>query len=277
VLTLRVALTDPHFATTKTVAEIVRTGMERVTAIPGVIHTAATRTLPLESDWRTSIRVVGRPADASPLMASYRIVSPGYFDVLNIPVLRGRALTDRGQNRSAARCDHQSGDGTPILAGRGPTQRPAHCLPRGWFRTTSRFARSWESSPMSATGCLSIVFGACALLLAAVGMCGVMAYAVQQRTYEIGVRLALGAGFRQVRNIVLLDGLKLATWSVVPGCVTAAALTGTLRAYLFEVRTHDALTFIMAPVLLGIVAFMAVWIPARRASRVDPVQVLRGL
>jgi ABC-type antimicrobial peptide transport system permease subunit len=122
-----------------------------------------------------------------------------------------------------------------------------------------------------------VVFGACALLLAAVGMYGVMAYAVQQRTYEIGVRLALGAGFRQVRNMVLVDGLQLASWSVVLGCVTAAALTGTLRAYLFDVQAHDALTFILAPVLLGMVAFMAVWIPARRASRVDPVQVLRGL
>jgi putative ABC transport system permease protein len=64
-----------------------------------------------------------------------------------------------------------------------------------------------------------IVFGVCALLLAAVGMYGVMAYAVQQRTYEIGVRLALGAGFHRVRNMVLLDGLKLASCSVVLGCV----------------------------------------------------------
>jgi ABC-type lipoprotein release transport system permease subunit len=77
--------------------------------------------------------------------------------------------------------------------------------------------------------------------------------------------------------MVLVDGLQLASWSVVLGCVTAAALTGTLRAYLFDVQAHDALTFILAPVLLGMVAFMAVWIPARRASRVDPVQVLRGL
>jgi hypothetical protein len=71
---------------------------------------------------------------------------------------------------------------------------------------------------------------------------------------------------------IVRTGMERAT--AIPGVIHAA---GTLRAYLFEVRTHDALTFIMAPVLLGIVAFMAVWIPARRASRVDPVQVLRGL
>lgn len=357
VLTLRVALTDPHFATTKTVAEIVRTGMERVTAIPGVIHAAATRTLPLESDWRTSIRVVGRPADASPLMASYRIVSPGYFDVLNIPVLRGRALTDRDRteappvaiiNQAMARrywpgadplndrliafpglvpdeepvrqivgivadvrdgmpldqeqqplvyvplaqlLDRESASQAESLAWVVRTRAEPGAIARIIEREISAASggapvssvRSMEEiavraiAPTAFSMTMLIVFGACALLLAAVGMYGVMAYAVQQRTYEIGVRLALGAGFRQVRNIVLLDGLKLATWSVVLGCVTAAALTGTLRAYLFDVRTHDALTFIMVPVLLGIVAFMAVWIPARRASRVDPVQVLRGL
>jgi ABC-type antimicrobial peptide transport system permease subunit len=122
-----------------------------------------------------------------------------------------------------------------------------------------------------------IVFGGCALLLAGVGMYGVMAYAVQQRTYEIGVRLALGAGLHQVRNMVLLDGLKLASCSVVLGGVTAAALAGTLTAFLFGVRAHDVVTFTVAPVLLGVVAFMAVWIPARRASRIDPAEVLRGL
>jgi ABC-type antimicrobial peptide transport system permease subunit len=122
-----------------------------------------------------------------------------------------------------------------------------------------------------------IVFGAGALLLAAVGMYGVMAYAVEQRTYEMGVRLALGAGFHQVRNMVLLEGLKLASVSIALGGTAAAALTGTLTAYLFGVSAHDLLTFTVAPGVLGLVAMMAVWIPARRASRTDPAQVLRGL
>jgi ABC-type antimicrobial peptide transport system permease subunit len=122
-----------------------------------------------------------------------------------------------------------------------------------------------------------IVFGGCALLLAGVGMYGVMAFAVQQRTYEIGVRLALGAGIRQVRNMVLLDGLKLASCSVALGGTTAAALTGTLTAFLFGVRSHDAVTFTVTPVLLGVIAFAAVWIPARRAARIEPAEILRGL
>jgi ABC-type antimicrobial peptide transport system permease subunit len=122
-----------------------------------------------------------------------------------------------------------------------------------------------------------VVFGVSAVLLAAVGMYGVTAYAVQQRTYEIGVRLALGAPRHQVRNMVLLDGLKLTLCSVALGGVTAAALAGTLTAFLFGVRALDVLTFTVVPGLLGIVALIAVWIPAHRASRVDPARVLRGL
>jgi ABC-type antimicrobial peptide transport system permease subunit len=108
-------------------------------------------------------------------------------------------------------------------------------------------------------------------------MYSVMAYATQQRTYEIGVRLALGAGFHQVRNMVLLDGMKLASIGVALGGVTAAALAGTLTAFLFGVRSHDLVTFTVAPVVLGVVAFTAVWIPARRASRINPAEILKGL
>jgi putative ABC transport system permease protein len=122
-----------------------------------------------------------------------------------------------------------------------------------------------------------IVFGGCALLLAAVGTYSVMAYAVHQRTHEIGVRLALGAGHHQVRNMVMLDGLKLASYSVALGGVTAATLAGTLTAFLFGVTAHDVVTFTLAPAFLGVVASTATWIPARRASRIDAAEVLRNL
>jgi predicted permease len=138
VLTLRVALTDPRFAKTTTVSEVVRMGVQRVTSVPGVIHAAATRTLPLESDWRTSIRFIGRPADSSPLMTSYRIISPGYFDVLNIPIVRGRDLTDRDEagappvaiiNQEMARRYWPGGDALNdwliAFPGRVPDEEPA--------------------------------------------------------------------------------------------------------------------------------------------------------
>jgi ABC-type antimicrobial peptide transport system permease subunit len=120
-----------------------------------------------------------------------------------------------------------------------------------------------------------VVFCACAVLLAGVGMYAVIAYAVQQRSYEIGVRLALGARWDQIRNMVLLDGVKLASCGVALGVVAGAALAGTLTTLLFEVVPHDLLTFTTAPLFLCAVAFAAVWIPARRASRIDPAEVLR--
>ena len=94
VITMRVALTDPRFTKTSAVEELVRATVQQVIALPGVVGAAATRTLPLESDWLTSVRVLDRPFDeTSPVIVSYRIVSPEYFDVLNIPIVRGRALT----------------------------------------------------------------------------------------------------------------------------------------------------------------------------------------
>jgi len=120
-----------------------------------------------------------------------------------------------------------------------------------------------------------MVFGGCALLLAATGIYAVIAYAVQQRTYEIAVRLALGAREYQVRNMVLLDGVKLAAFGVALGVTVAAALVGALTAFLFGVAPHDLPTFATAPLLLSVVAVAAVWVPARRASQIDPADVLR--
>jgi ABC-type antimicrobial peptide transport system permease subunit len=107
-------------------------------------------------------------------------------------------------------------------------------------------------------------------------MYGVIAYAVQQRRYEIAVRLALGARWYQIRNMVLLDGLKLVSCGVALGVAAAAALAGTLTAFLYGVVPHDLLTFTTAPLVLCVAAFAAVWVPARRASRIDPAQVLRS-
>jgi putative ABC transport system permease protein len=120
-----------------------------------------------------------------------------------------------------------------------------------------------------------VAFSACAVVLAAIGMYAVISYAVQQRTYEIGVRLALGARWSQIRNMVLFDGVKLASWGVALGLAASAALAGALTTMLFEIVPYDLLTFATAPLFLSAVAFAAVWIPARRASRIDPAEILR--
>jgi len=118
-------------------------------------------------------------------------------------------------------------------------------------------------------------FAGLALLLAAVGIYGVMAYAVGQRTQEIGIRMALGALPENVLRMVLVQGARLAILGVVLGLGGGVALTRLLRTLLFEVEPTDPATFAAGAALLFAAALAACWIPARRAARVDPLVALR--
>lgn len=119
------------------------------------------------------------------------------------------------------------------------------------------------------------IFAAVALLLAAVGIYGVMTYAVAQRTHEIGVRVALGAQTNDVLQLVLRQGLWLTLLGVVIGLGGAVALTRVMKTFLFTVSATDPLTFILIPFLLVMVALLACWLPARKATQVDPLTALR--
>jgi ABC-type antimicrobial peptide transport system permease subunit len=122
---------------------------------------------------------------------------------------------------------------------------------------------------------LMTVFGASALLLAAIGIYGLMAYSVEQRTQEIGIRLALGAQAAQVKNMVVLQGMGLTAIGLAIGLAGALALTRVIATFLFGVGAWDPLVFTVVPAVLTLVAFAAIWLPARRASRVDPIVALR--
>jgi len=122
---------------------------------------------------------------------------------------------------------------------------------------------------------LLAAFAALALLLAAVGTYGVMSYAVTQRARELGIRMAMGAEAGMVQKLVLGEGLKVAAVGLVIGIGGAWALTGMLESLLFDVGARDPVSFLMGPVVLTTVAVLACWLPARRATRVDPVTVLR--
>jgi len=119
------------------------------------------------------------------------------------------------------------------------------------------------------------IFGAAALILAAIGIYGLMAYSVQQRTQEMGIRMALGADRSRIRNLVVRHGMTLALIGVAVGLGAAFGLTRFLASFLFGVKTWDPTAFIIIPILLALVALMAVWMPATRASRLDPQQALR--
>ena len=119
------------------------------------------------------------------------------------------------------------------------------------------------------------LFAALALVLAAVGIYGLMSYAVTQRTHEIGIRVAIGAQRRDVLGLVVAEGTKLALLGIVVGVAFALVLTHFMTSLLFEVAPTDPTTFFGVALLLALTGLLACYIPARRAMRVDPMVALR--
>jgi ABC-type antimicrobial peptide transport system permease subunit len=117
---------------------------------------------------------------------------------------------------------------------------------------------------------------ALAILLAAVGLYGVLSYIVSQQTREIGVRVALGATSQGIIAQILTRGLRLAVIGVGIGLLIALGLARFIAGMLYEVSAADPVTFVLVPVLLLIIAVLACYVPARRATRVDPIVALRA-
>jgi putative ABC transport system permease protein len=120
------------------------------------------------------------------------------------------------------------------------------------------------------------LFAALAVTLAAIGIYGVMAYAVTRRTHEIGVRMALGAKPGDVVRLLVKQGLVQIVVGVIVGLVAAIALTRSMAGLLFGIAPNDPATFVAVAALLGAIGLLAAWIPARRATRIDPVSALRA-
>jgi putative ABC transport system permease protein len=209
--------------------------------------------------WREVVGVVGDVKD----QGLDKDVNPEvYFSWAQSPQRNG-TLVARGANVSSL---------APAI--RSQAQELDRCLPLSNMRTLEDIVGRSIAAPRSYTLLLAL-FAGMALTLAAVGIYGVMAYSVAQRVHEIGVRMALGARPRDALKLALKQGMRLALIGALVGLIASCALTRLMKSLLFDVNATDPLIFIMIPLLLMVIALLACWIPARRATKVDPMVALR--
>ena len=365
VLTMVVSYTGSAEAAPDRRVAFVEQLISRVAALPGVSRASAINHVPVVGDiWGLSFYVEGRalPTPGETPTAAYRVVLPGYFDAMGIPILRGRdvAFTDRadaprvvlinefmakhnwpnedpigkrialdrpsartewvtvvGVVKNAVRADWAAPAANELyvpwlqekqyLSGMGPSVGymslvvQASCRDARvrcdaaaltpavrnavWsFDRNLPVAEVWTMDQVVAianarprfTLVLLAAFAAVALVLAAVGVYGVMSYAVSRRVHEIGVRLALGADPLAVVRMVVREGMSVAVTGAGVGLAAALLLTRSMTSFLYGVRASDPLTFLaVASILVG-TAFVATYLPARRAARTDPLIALRG-
>ena len=148
-------------------------------------------------------------------------------------------------------------------------------IPITEITTLENLIRESVSTPR-AVSTLAMAFGLLALLLAAVGIYGVMAYSVTERTREIGVRTALGAKAGDVTGMILARSLRMCLVGAVGGLILALAFGRVLASLLFGVTPRDPLTFLLTFGVLGGVALLAAWVPARQATHVNPMVAMRA-
>jgi len=346
VLTFRISLPPTRYPEAGQTARAVEQIAERVRALPGVVSAGAVSTLPFSSGNSSgSFTREGQDqtTDASMPHADLRVVSPGYFEALGIPLRQGRPFepTDRSGAPEVALVDEklarQYWPNESPLAKRvrrlGPqapwftvvgivghvkhTQLDAESKGVLYFSylqsraPVMTFVARTANDPRGLAGALPAavaavdrdlpvfeirtmeqrvlasltprrfamyslgVFAVVALALSAVGIYGVIAQSVTQRTHELGIRMALGATPRDVLRLVAGQGMALAGIGLAAGVAAALGLTRLLDKLLFGVRAWDPATFVGVAVVLALVALAASFLPARRATRVDPMVALR--
>jgi putative ABC transport system permease protein len=349
-LTARLTPSGTNYVNDADYVKFYKQVIEKVGAIPGVQDAGLINTLPLYKGPTAGFRVEGRPVTTPDKWPSvnYRVVSANYFRAMGIPVLQGRAYTDRDdENAPRAMIVNQKlvqeifPDENPIGKRITFGGTDANGQPR-WFEIIGVVAnvRSvelreepnpelyfsaqqdlWpamslvirstiEPSSLSASVRQAVnetdrsvpvadvktmdhvvsesitqprfnlfllgLFGAVAMVLSAAGIYGVTAYTVTQRTHELGIRIALGAQVGDVLKMILGQGMAVIGVGLVVGLAAAFALTRLLRTLLFGVGENDPLTFVAITVILVLVALIACYIPARRATKVDPLTSLRA-
>lgn len=344
IATARLSLPAAQYATPSSRAMFFQQVITRLQTIPGVQSAAAISRLPLTpGNSSRSLNLEGQTAPSEGFNADYRVISPGYFRSMGIPLLTGRDVDESDHNRSAGvaivndtlarrfwtnetalgkrvRIEGDQNQWMEIVGIVGDVKhfglesqvKPEIYIPYfsdPWpfmtvvvrsksdpaalsaairsdvwavdkdipipdIRTMDQLLSTSISRPRFNMLLLGI-FAAIALVLSAVGVYGVMSYSVVQRTHEIGIRMALGAAKSDVLRLVVGQGMRLLLVGIGLGLAAALVLTRVLTTMLFGVAPSDPTTFVLIPVLLAGVSLAACVIPARRATKVDPIVALR--
>jgi putative ABC transport system permease protein len=312
--------------------------MPRVRALPGVVEVEQAQVVPLGHQFMgTGMTLAGETQDRQ---FEFNVVSPGFFTMLEMPMVQGRTFTEaetkseapvlvltestarrlwpgqdaigktlRGWEKNQyqvvgvvrdSQVSHLGhADGLFFYIPAGPKEQDreqllvyskssdtatingirevARALDPDLIVGVTRLADNLEEwrTPSRIVAALSGVLGALALLLASIGVHGVVSYGVSQRIREIGIRMTLGADGRDVMSLVLRQALRPVVIGAIVGVIGCAAVSQVLSEVLYGIGSHDPIAFIGVPVFLLGVAFLASYIPARRAVRVDPVVALR--
>ncbi|HKP86346.1 MAG TPA: ABC transporter permease [Blastocatellia bacterium] len=344
VLAINVSLSGSKYREREQVTAFYKQVLERISSVPGAKDSAAVAALPMAGGFGSRyFRIEGRPPTppGQGNNANVNIITPGYFQTMNIPLIAGRDLDERDAgkspevtiiNQEMARRYWPDEDplGKRLAVGDGPWRtvvgvvgdvkqsaleaetRPEMFWPyyqtgvpfatlvvrttgkpeamiaavRSEAQTVDKDLPLYNIKTMEQVISESVsnrrlnvlllgIFGGLALVLAAVGLYGVMSYSVSQRTREIGIRMALGANRRDVTRLVVGQGMVLALTGVAVGLGASFALTRLMSSLLYEVSVTDPITFAALSLLLIGVAGMSSYIPARRAMKVDPIVALR--
>jgi putative ABC transport system permease protein len=345
-LTAQVGLPRAQYARPEQWISFYKQTLERMNALPGAQGAAVAVPLPLSDSYiNLAFAIEGRPPRSrseSPT-ADFVAISPNYFRVMQVPLLRGREFSEADSESAPKVCVISSSLAQQLFPNESPlgqrivigyptdasreivgivgdvkdsdlaaresaqiyapfVQNPfwaadiavrAHGNPSALSGALREQIRAIDSAlpvadvqPMAEVIGASVaqprfrttllgLFGAAALLLAAIGIYGVLAYTVAQQTREIGIRMALGADPARVLRLVLARGLRLAGVGTLIGVLAALMLTQFLKSLLFGVSATDPITFAAVAGLLFAVALLACYVPARRAMRVDPIVALR--
>ncbi len=263
--------------------------------MPGVNAASAITFLPLSgSGSATTFWANDRPVpEAGELpVADIRWIHRDYHRTLGIPLIRGRLFDQRDTRNTPLRVVISEATADDLWPSEDPIGRRIS-MPWGDIAGVRNELRAMDSnlplfnvSPMTDllgeamaarrfTMMVLGLFAVVALILASVGVYGVMSYGVSQRTQEFGVRMALGASARTVALQVVRSGLRLVAMALVIGGVGAFVLSRLMQSLLFEISTSDPVTFVLAGLFLAAVAAVACYWPAHRAGRVDPIEALR--